>query len=138
MVHVRFVQRFVAVERAVFLYQINNWDVACAVCRPELAVRVLEYRNDRVVLVNEQADVVLLDAAVQADGDTRESLGFVFLDKILNFGEVLLAVRTLGAEVVDEQRTVAEMAEKDSWITDARKVLRKVHDHGLICCRIFH
>ena len=119
MIHVRFVQRFVAVERSVLLYQINDRDVTCAVGWTELAVRVLEYRDDSVVLVNEQADVVLLDSAVQPDGDTRESLGFVFLDEILDLGEMLLAVRALGAEVVDEQRTVAEMAEKDSRIADA-------------------
>ena len=138
MVHVRFVERFVAVERSVFLHQVNDRDVARAVSRPELAVGVLEYRNDRMVLVDEQTDVVLLDAAVQADGDARESLGFIFLDEVLNFGEMLLAVRALRAEIVDEQRAVAEMAKQNSRIADAGKVLGKVHFHRLIGGRIHH
>ena len=138
MVHVRFVERFVAVERSVFLHEIDNWDVARAVSRTELAVRVLEYRDDRMVLVDEQTDVVLLDAAVQADGDACESLRFVFLDQVLNFGEVLLAVRALGAEIVNEQRAVAEMAEQNARIADAGKVLGKVHDHRLVSRRIHH
>ena len=111
MVHVRFVERFVAVERSVLLHEIDDRDVARAVSRTELAVRVLEYRDDRMVLVDEQTDVVLLDTAVQANGNACESLGFVFLDQVLNFGEVLLAVRALGAEIVNEQRAVAEMAD---------------------------
>ena len=51
------------------------------------------------------------------------TLGFILLDEVLNLGEVLLAVRALWAEIVDEQRTVAEMAEQNSRIADAGKVL---------------
>ena len=138
MVHVCFVQRLVAVECAVFLHQVDDRNVAGAVSGAEFAIRVLEYRNDGVVLVDEDADVVLLDAAVQTDGNTRKSLGFIFLDEVLNFGEVFLAVRALGAEIVDEQRAVSEMAEHDTRIADARKVLGKVHFHGLFGLGIHH
>ena len=138
MVHVRLVERLVTVERTVLLHQVDHRNVTRAVCGAEFAIRILEYRDDRVVLVDEQADVVLLDAAVQANCDTRETLGFIFLDEVLNFGEVLLAVRALGAEVVDEQRSVCEMAEHDSRIADARKVLGKVHFHGLFGLGIHH
>ena len=118
-VHVRFVERLVAVERAILLHEVDDRNVARAVRGPEFAICVLEHRDDRVVLIDEKADVVLLDAAVQANCDTRETLGFIFLDEVLNFGEVLLAVRALGAEIVDEQRSACEMAEHDSRIADA-------------------
>jgi len=138
MVHVRFVERLVAVERAVLLHEVDNRNVARAISWPKLAIRVLEHRNDSVILVDEQTDVVLLDAAVQADGNARESLGFIFLDEVLDFGEVLLAVRALRAEIVDEQRTVAEMGEDNARIADAREVCRKVHLHGLLGLGIHH
>ncbi len=138
MVHVRFVQGFVAVERSVLLYQVDDRDVTGAVGGAKFTVGILEYWNNGVVLVDEKADVVLLDAAVQADGDTRKPLGFIFLDEVLNFGEVLLAMRALGAEIVDEKRAVSEMAEHDPRIADARKVLGKVHFHGLFGLGIHH
>lgn len=138
MVHVRFVQSFVAVERPVFLNKVNNRDVPCAVARPELAVGVLEYRYDGMELVDEQTDVVLLDSAAEADGDTCQAVLFVFLHQVLDFGEVALAVRALGAEVVDEERLVAEMAEENAWIADAREGFGKVHLHGLVRRRILH
>ena len=137
-VHVRFVERLVAVERSVLLHQVDDRDVAGAVGGAEFAVGILEYWNNGVVLVYKKTNVVLLDAAVQANGNTRESLGFIFLDEVLNFGEVFLAVRALGAEIVDEQRTVCEMAEHDSRIADARKMLGKVHFHGLFGLGILH
>ena len=115
----RLVERFVAVERAVGLYKIEHRYVPVAIDRSELLRAVLEYRYDDLELVDEHADVVLLDVAADGDGDARDSGGFIFLHDALHFGEVLLAVRALGAEVVDEQRTVAEMAEKDSRIADA-------------------
>ena len=138
MVHVRFVQGLVAVERTVLLHQVDHRNVTGAVSRAEFAVRVLEYGNNGVVLVDEKADVVFLDAAVQADGDARKSLGFIFLDEVLNFGEVLLTMWALGAEIVDEQRAVCEMAEHDSRIAYTRKVLGKVHFHGLFGLGIHH
>ena len=122
MVHVRFVECFVAVERAVLLHEVDHRDVTRAISRPKLTIRVLEYRNNSVVLVDKQADVVLLDAAIQADGNAGESLGFIFLDEVLDLGEVLLAVRALRAEIIDEQRSVAEMREQNARIADARKV----------------
>ena len=117
-VHVRFVERLVTVERAVFLHEVDDRDVARAVGRPELAVCILEHRDDGVVLVDEQADIVLLDTAIQADGNARKSFGFVFPDKVLDFREVLLAMWALGAEVVNEQWAVAEVAEQNAWIAD--------------------
>ena len=98
MVHVRFVECFVAVERAVLLHEVDHRDVTRAISRPKLTIRVLEYRNNSVVLVDEQTDVVLLDAAVQADGNARKTLGFIFLDEVLDLGEVFLTVRALGAK----------------------------------------
>ena len=97
MVHIRFVERLVAVECAVLLHEVDDRDVTRAISRPKLTIRVLEYRNNGVVLVDKQADIVLLDAAVQADGNARKTLGFIFLDEVLDFGEVLLAVRALRA-----------------------------------------
>lgn len=110
MIHVRFVECFVAVERAVLLHEVDHRDVTRAISRPKLTICVLEYRNNSVVLVDKQTDIVLLDAAVQADCNTRKTLGFIFLDEVLDLGEVLLAVWTLRAEIIDEQRAVAEMA----------------------------
>ncbi len=118
MVHVRFVECLVAVERAVFLYKKDDRDVTCAVGRPEFAVGILEYGDGCVILVDEHADVIFLDATVQTDSDAREPLGFIFLDEVLDFGEVLLTVRALGAEIVNEQRSVAEMAEQNARIAD--------------------
>ena len=138
MVHVRFIERFVAVECSVLLHEIDDRNIARAVSRPELAVGVLEYWDDRMVLVDEQTDVVLLDAAVQADGYACETLGFILLDEVLNFGEMLLAMRAFRAEIVNEQRSVAEMAEQNSRIADAGKVLGKVHFHRLIRSCIHH
>ena len=89
-------------------------------------------------LVDKQADVVFLDATAKTDGNACKTFGFVFLDEILNFRNVTLAVRALGAKVVDQERLVGEMAEQDSWIADARKRLRKVHFHGLACGGILH
>ena len=138
MVHVCFVQSFVAVERSILLHQVDDRNVAGAISGAKFAIGVLEYRNDCVVLIDEETDVVLLDAAVQADCNTRETLSFIFLDEVLNFGEVLLAVRALRAEIVDEQGAACEMAEHDTRIADARKVLGKVHLHGLFGLGIHH
>ena len=137
-VHVRVVQRLVAVERPVFLNKVDNGDVSCTVRRAELAFGVLEDRNDRMELVDEQADVVFLDSAAKPDGDTGESVALIFLHQVLDDGEVVLAVRALGAEVVDEKGTVAEMAEEDAGIADTRERFRKVHLHGLVRGRILH
>ena len=62
-IHVRVVQCFVAVESAVFLNKVDNGDVSCTISRAELAFGVLEDRNDCMELVDEQANVVFLDAA---------------------------------------------------------------------------
>ena len=131
-IHVRVVQCFVAVESAVFLNKVDNGDVSCTISRAELAFGVLEYRDDRMELVDEQANVVFLDAAAEPDGDAGETFAFIFLHQVLDDGEVVLAVRALGAEVIDEQRAVAEVAEKDARIADARERLGKVHLHGLV------
>ena len=137
-IHVRVVQCFVAVECSVFLNKVDNGDVSCTVRRAELAFGVLEDWNDCMELIDEQANVVFLDSAAEPDGDTGEAVAFIFLHQVLDDGEVVLAVRALGAEVVDEQRTVAEVAEKDARIADARERLGKVHLHGLVRGRILH
>lgn len=137
-VHVRVVQRLVAVERPVFLYKVDDRDVSCAVSGAELAFGVLEDRDDRMELVDEQSDVVFLDSAAETDGDAGEAVAFIFLHQVLDDGEVVLAVRALGAEVVDEERLVAEVAEENAWIADARERFREVHLHGLVRGRILH
>ena len=53
MVHVRFVQGFVAVEGSVFLYHVHDRNVTGAVGGTELVVAVLEYGNGYVELVYE-------------------------------------------------------------------------------------
>ena len=129
-VHVRFVERLVAVERAVGLDEVENRDVTIAVGRAELLRAVLEYRYDDLELVDEHADVVLLDVAADGDGDARDSGGFIFLHDSLHFGEVLLAVRALGAEVVDDQGTLGKVAEQDARIAHASEREAEVHLHG--------
>ena len=79
-----------------------------------------------------------LDAAAETDGNAGEARGFIFLHQVLDFGEVPLAVGALGAEVVDEQRTVAEMAEQNAPIVDAHQGLGKVHLHGGVGGGILH
>ena len=123
MIQVRVVQGFVAVESSVGIYQINYRNVACAVFRPELSVGVLEYRNGNVELVDEQTDVVFLDAAPKAYGYAGKAGGFVQLNQILNAGNMTLAVGALGAEVVYEQGALAEMAEQDARVANARQWL---------------
>ena len=137
-IHVRFVERFVAIECPVLLDEVNDRNITSSINRTEFAIGVLEYRNDCVVLVDEETDVVFLDAAVQADGNPREPFGFIFPDEVLNFGEMLLAMRALGAEIVNEQWTIAELTEHDSRIADSRKVFGKVHFHGLFGLGIHH
>ena len=129
---VRVVQCFGAVECSVFLNKVDNGDVSCTVRRAELAFGVLEDRDDRMELIDEQANVVFLDPAAEPDGDAGETFAFIFLHQVLDDGKVVLAVRALGAEVIDKQRTVAEVAEKDARIADARERLGKVHLHGLV------
>ena len=138
MVHVSLVQRLVAVERPVLLHQVDDGDVAGTVGRPELAVCVLEHGDYHVELVDEHADVVLLDPAAKTDGDAGEPVLFVFLHQVLDFGHVALAVRALGAEVVDEQRPLAEVAEQDARVANSRERHGKVHLHGLVGGGILH
>ena len=132
-VHVRFVERLVAVERAVGLDEVENRDVTIAVGRAELLRAVLEYRYDDLELVDEHADVVLLDVAADGDGDSRDACGFVFLHDALHFGEVLLTVRALGTEVVDNQGPLGEVAEQDAWVANAREREAEIHLHGGAC-----
>ena len=138
MVHVRFVQGLVTVEGAVFLHHVDDWDITSAVGGAELVVAILEYGNRYVELVDKQADVVFLDATAKTDGNASKSLGFVFLDEILNFRNVTLAVRAFGTKVVYQERLVGEMAEQNSRVADSRQRLRKVHFHGLACGGILH
>lgn len=115
----RLVERFVAVERAVGLHQVEHRHVAVAVGRAEFLGAVLEHRYDDLVLVDEHADVVLLDVPADSDGDARDIGGFIFLHHVLHVGEMLLAVRALGAEVVDEEVALGEVAEQDARVAHA-------------------
>lgn len=94
--------------------------------------------DDHLVLVDKETDVVLLDAAAEADGDTGQAVLFIFLHQVLDFGHVALAVGALGAEVVDQQGAVREMAKEDARIADAGQGLGKVHFHGLVGGAILH
>ena len=89
-------------------------------------------------LVDKQANVIFLDAAAETDGNAGEALGLIFLDQVLDFGNVALAVRALGAKIVDQKRLVCELAEQNSRIANARKWLRKIHLHGLVSGGILH
>ena len=66
MVHVRFVQSFVAVEGPVFLHYVHDRNVAGAVSGAELVVAILEYGDCYVELVDKQTDVVFLARAATA------------------------------------------------------------------------
>lgn len=123
MVHVGVVQGFVAVEGAVLVHQVDHGNVACTVGRSKLVVGVLEHGDDYLVLVNEQANVVLLDAATKADGNTGKAVLFVFLHQVLDFGHVALAVGALGAEIVNQQGAVGEVAKENARIADANQRL---------------
>lgn len=140
MVHVRFVKRLVAVERSVFLNKVNYRNVACPVYWTEFPIGILEYRNDCVELVYEQANIVFLDAASAAKPDcyTCEAGLFVFLHQVLNVREMVLAVWALGTKIIDEERAVTEMAKKNPWIANACEWCGKIHFHRLICCCILH
>ena len=118
MVYVRFVEGLIAVDGPVLEYQIEHGNVPVAVDGPEFLVGVLENRNDDLELVDEHADVVFLDASANCDGDTGSPRFFILLHDSLDFGEVLLAVGALGAEVVDEQRALGKVAKENSRVAD--------------------
>lgn len=138
MVHVRFVEGLVAIERTVGIEQVNYWNITGSVSWTELACGILEYRYYHMELIDEHTNVVLFDAAAETDGYARESVLLVFLHKVLDFGHVALAVRALGAKIVDEQRAFAKMAKENSRVADARKRNGKVHLHGLVGGRVLH
>jgi len=126
-VDVLLVHGLVAVDGTVSLDKVEHGHVSVSVEGAELLGTVLEYRDDDLELVDEHADVVLLDVPADGDSDARDAGSFVFLHDSLDFGEVLLTVRALGAKVVDEERALAEMAEEDSRIAHARKRETEVH-----------
>ena len=131
------VHALVAVERSVGHHEVEYRHVAVAVGGPELLGAVLEYRNDHLELVYKHADIVLLDVATDSDGDTCDTGRLIFLHDGLHFGHVLLAVRALGAEVVDHQRSLGKVAKQNSRVAYAGEREAKVH---LDCgpCGILH
>ncbi len=119
MVDVCIVYGLITIERTVRIDQIDNRDVTSPVGGGELIVCILEYRDNNSILVYKQADIVFLDASAKTDGDSGETVFFIFLHQVLNFRHVSLAMGTLGAEIVNQQGTVGKMTKENAWIANS-------------------